>query len=125
MKKNVKTNLDERIAELEQLITDKYPNAQFGAGIDQKDLQAFEIANGLKVPQELIPFYTWHNGIHIDSKLYLPSLEEAYKLFKILNHAHKPHGGIKNVALATLEELEKFLSPPDENSPQYDEVSAL
>src|SRR5690606_3853254 len=34
-------------------------------------------------------------------------------------HAHKPHSDIKDVAPSTLEELEKFLSPTDENSQQY------
>jgi len=122
MTKNVKSNLEQQLAELEQLIANKYPNAQFEAGIDLNDLQAFEIANGVKIPQELISFYTWHNGVHIDRKLYLPSLEEAFKLFKIHNHAHRPHSDIKNVAPATLKELEKFLSPPEENSQQYDAI---
>jgi len=72
----------QQLAELEQLIVDKHPAAQFKAGIDPKVLQAFESANGLKLPQELVTFYNWHNGVCINSKLYLPSLEEAYKLFK-------------------------------------------
>lgn|SRR5690606_23016477 len=122
MKKDAKTNLEQRLAQLEQLIADKYPNAQFEAGIDPNDLQAFETTNRVKIPQELITFYTWHNGVHIDRKLYLPSLEEAYQLFKIHKQAHKPHSTAKNVAPATLEELEKFLSPPDENSQQYDAI---
>ena len=122
MPRSIITNLEQQLAELEQLIVDKHPAAQFRAGIDSNDLQAFENTNGVKIPQELVTFYTWHNGVHIDCKLYLPSLEEAYHLFKAHKHAHKPHGDIKNVASATLEELEKFLSPTDENSQQYDVV---
>lgn len=122
MPKNVKTNLEQQLAQLEQLIADKYPNAQFKAGIDPNDLQAFENTNGVKIPQELVTFYSWHNGVHIDRKLYLPSLDKAYKLFKIHKHAHKPHDDIKNVAPATLDELETVLSPPDESSQQYDAV---
>lgn len=119
MPKNVKTNLEQQLAQLEQLIADKYPNAQFKAGIDPNDLQAFENTNGVKIPQELVTFYSWHNGVHIDRKLSLPSLEEAYCLFKAYKQAHKPYSTAKNVAPATLEELEKFLSPTDENSQQY------
>lgn len=122
MPRSVKTNLEQQLAELEQLIVDKHPAAQFKAGIDSNDLQAFENTNGVKIPQELVTFYTWHNGVHIDRKLYLPSLEEAYHLFKVHKHANKPHSDIKDVASATLEELEKFLSPTDENSQQYDAV---
>ena len=119
MPRSVKTNLEQQLAELEQLIVDKHPAAQFRAGIDSNDLQAFENTNGVKIPQELVTFYTWHNGVHIDRKLYLPSLEEAYHLFKVHKHANKPHSDIKDVASATLEELEKFLSSTDENSRQY------
>lgn len=119
MTKSVKTNLEQQLAELEQLIVDKHPAAQFKAGIDSNDLQAFENTNGVKIPKELVTFYTWHNGVHIDRKLYLPSLEEAYYLFKAHKQAHKPHSDIKDVASATLEELEKFLSSTDENSRQY------
>lgn len=122
MPRSVKTNLEQQLAELEQLIVDKHPAAQFRAGIDSNDLQAFENTNGVKIPQELVTFYTWHNGVHIDRKLYLPSLEEAYYLFKAHKHANKPHSDIKDVASATLEELEKFLSPTDESSQQYDAV---
>lgn len=122
MPRSVKTNLEQQLAELEQLIVDKHPAAQFRAGIDSNDLQAFENTNGVKIPQELVTFYTWHNGVHIDRKLYLPSLEEAYHLFKAHKHAHKPHDDIKNVAPATLDELEKVLSPPDESSQQYDAI---
>lgn len=122
MPRSVKTNLEQQLAELEQLIVDKHPAAQFRAGIDSNDLQAFENTNGVKIPQELVTFYTWHNGVHINRKLYLPSLDKAYKLFKIHKHAHKPHDDIKNVAPATLDELEKVLSPPDESSQQYDAV---
>lgn len=122
MPRSVKTNLEQQLAELEQLIVDKHPAAQFRAGIDSNDLQAFENTNGVKIPQELVTFYTWHNGVHIDRKLYLPSLEEAYHLFKVHKHANKPHSDIKDVASATLEELEKFLSPTDESSQQYDAV---
>ena len=49
-------------------------------------------------------------------------MEEAYHLFKAHKHAHKPHDEIKNVAPATLDELEKVLSPPDESSQQYDAI---
>lgn len=119
MPRSVKTNLEQQLAELEQLIVDKHPAAQFRAGIDSNDLQAFENTNGVKIPQELVTFYTWHNGVHINRKLYLPSLEEAYYLFKAHKQAHKPYSTAKNVAPATLEELEKFLSPTDENSQQY------
>lgn len=122
MPRSVKTNLEQQLAELEQLIVDKHPAAQFRAGIDSNDLQAFENTNGVKIPQELVTFYTWHNGVHINRKLYLPSLDKAYKLFKIHKHAHKPHDDIKNVAPATLDELETVLSPPDESSQQYDAV---
>ncbi|MCC2599401.1 SMI1/KNR4 family protein [Sphingobacterium sp. FBM7-1] len=119
MPRSIKTNLEQQLAELEQLIVDKHPAAQFKAGIDSNDLQAFENTNGVKIPQELVTFYNWHNGVYIDSKLYLPSLYEAYHLFKAHKHAHKPHSDIKDVAPSTLEELEKFLSPTDENSQQY------
>lgn len=119
MPRSVKTNLEQQLAELEQLIFDKHPAAQFKAGIDSNDLQTFENTNGVKIPEELVTFYTWHNGVHIDRKLYLPSLEEAYCLFKAHKHANKPHSDIKDVASATLEELEKFLSSTDENSRQY------
>lgn len=90
------------------------PAAQFKAGVDSNDLQAFENTNGVKIPQELVTYYTWHNSVHIDRKLYLPSLEEAYHLFKVHKHAKKPHSDIKEVASATLEELKKFLISTDE-----------
>ena len=122
MPRSIITNLEQQLAELEQLIVYKHPAAQFRAGIDSNDLQAFENTNGVKIPKELVTFYSWHNGVHIDRKLYLPSLEEAYHLFKVHKHANKPHSDIKDVASATLEELEKFLSSTDENSQQYDAI---
>ena len=67
----------------------------------------------------MVTYYNGHNGVYINSKLYLPSLYESYHLFKAHKHAHKPHREIKYAAPSTLEELEKFHSPTDENSQQY------
>src|SRR5699024_2386036 len=109
MPRSVKTNLEQQFAELEQLIVDKHLAAQFRAGIDSNDLQAFENTNGVKIAHELVTFYTWHNGVHIDRKLYLPSLEEAYHLFKAHKHAHKPYSTPKTLHRRRLKSWKSFL----------------
>jgi|GEM_PF-5056831 len=120
-----KMTLEAQLKALKQLIVAKYPDAQFESGIDWKDLNAFETTSGLTIPKELIAFYTWHNGVHIHHELYIPSLQEAYALFKKHRKNTIPQPNIKDLDLKTLEEVEKILSPLDKNgkdSVVYDEV---
>ena len=119
------TTINAQLSKLKQIILAKHPAARFTPGIDWKDLSDFEAANGIKIPKELAAFYAWHNGVDINSELSIPSLEEAYLLFKTNDAEGIRRPNLKDLAPPTLEEVEKLLSPQDdseENIIKHDRV---
>ena len=62
------------------------PAAQFKAGVDSNDLQAFENTNGVKIPQELVSFFTLGIIVYISTVNYTyPHWKKLTIFLKFIN----------------------------------------
>lgn len=61
----VKNQLDN----LERIIKERYPQAQFEDGVSNEEVESFEQGKNLKIPNELLEFYKWNNGINLTNNM--------------------------------------------------------
>lgn len=84
MGQSFKISHDELIR-LEGKITSKFPDTVFEKGVSCEEIDRFEKNTQIKLPNALVTFYKWHNGIKKQKAFEVLSLQGALSLFKKLN----------------------------------------
>ena len=100
---------------LERIIKERYPQAQFEDGVSNEEVESFEQGKNLKIPNKLLEFYKWSNGINLTNNMYMPSLQEAYDVCNQYSLPNPDKTKIEEFDPSSTFQVEKFIDEYHDN----------